>query len=783
MAKGQPAPEPSLRGRGTECALLDDVIAAIRAGESRTMVLHGEAGVGKTALLNYTVESAAEMRLLRATGVETEMELAFASLHQLCAPLLESVERLPPPQRHALEIAFGLSEGPAPDRFLVGLALLTLLSEAAEERPVLCVVDDAQWLDEVSAKTLAFVARRLLAEPVGLLLAARVAAPDFRGLPDLEVHGLRNGDARALLRSAVPFRLDDRVLDRIVAETRGNPLALLELPRGLTVTQLAGGFGLLDAPRQALSTRLEESFQRRLEGIPDHARLLLLVAAAEPVGDPLLVWRAAERLGIESATADADTDGLLTIGESVRFRHPLVRSAVYRSAPVEQRRAVHLALAEATDQELDPDRRAWHLAAATPGPDEDVALELEQSAGRAQARGGVAATAAFLRRAVALTQDPARRAERLIAAAEASFLAGAFDAALELTATAETGVLDEFQCARLDILRGNVAFASGRVSDAPPLLLKAARRLEPLDVELARQTYLTAWGAASVAGQLAGEGVLLEISRAVQALPPRPGAPRPLDLLLDGLALLTTDGHAAATPTLQAAAKALTDIPVEDVLRWGWIAMAASNAVWDNDGARAISARQVQLVRDAGALAELPIYLSALGIASAWIGDFAGAASNIAEADGVAAATGSRFSPWVLLRLRALQGREAEASAAIASAIEEAAAVAQGFATYAYWAAAVLYNGLARYEEAASWARQSTSDTSELWASVWALPELVEAAARSGDAGLARDALERLAETTQPCRTDSALGIEARCRALLSEGRPPRSRIAKPSIG
>ena len=536
MAKGQPAPEPSLRGRGPECALLDDVIAAIRAGESRTMVLHGEAGVGKTALLNYTVESAAEIRLLRATGVETEMELAFASLHQLCAPLLESVERLPPPQRQALEIAFGLREGPAPDRFLVGLALLTLLSEAAEERPVLCVVDDAQWLDEVSAKTLAFVARRLLAEPVGLLLAARVAAPDLRGLPDLEVHGLRNADARALLRSAVPFRLDDRVRDRIVAETRGNPLALLELPRGLTVAQLAGGFGLLDAPRQALSTRLEETFQRRLEAISDHARLLLLLAAAEPVGDPMLVWRAAERLGIESAAAGADTDGLLTIGEWVRFRHPLVRSAVYRSAPVEQRRAVHLALAEETDRELDPDRRAWHLAAATPGPDEDVALELEQSAGRAQARGGVAATAAFLRRAVALAQDPARRAERLIAAAEASFLAGAFDTALELTATAETGALDELQCPRLDVLRGNVAFASGGVSDAPPLLLKAARRLERLDVELARQTYLTAWGAASVAGQLAGEGVLLEISRAVQALPPRPGAPRPLDLLLDGLA-------------------------------------------------------------------------------------------------------------------------------------------------------------------------------------------------------------------------------------------------------
>jgi DNA-binding CsgD family transcriptional regulator len=757
----------SLRGRATECALLDDILDAVRAGESRTLVLHGEAGIGKTALLNYAVESATDMRLLRAAGVESEMELAFASLHQLCTPLLEAVERLPPPRRRAFEIAFGLSKGPAPDRFLVGLALLTLLSEAAEERPVLCVVDDAQWVDHASATTLAFVARRLLAERVGLLLATRVAAPNLRGLPDLEVRGLRNGDARALLRAAVPFPLDDRVRDRVVAETRGNPLALLELPRGVTVTQLAGGFGLLDA--QAMSTRLEESFQRRLGAIADHTRLLLLVAAAEPVGDPLLVWRAAERLEIESAMADADTDGLLKIGETVTFRHPLVRSAVYRSAPAEQRRAVHRALAEATDPDADPDRRAWHLAAAARGPDEEVARELEQSASRAQARGGVAAAAAFLQRAVALTKDPARRAARVIAAAEASFMAGAFDAALGLAAAAEVGALDEFQCARLVLLRGNVAFASGRVSDAPPLLLKAARLFEPLDAELARQTYLTAWGAASVAGELAGEGVLLEICRAVQALPARP-APRPLDMLLDGLCLLTTEGHTAAAPTLRVAAKALAGIPVEDVLRWGWMATAASNAVWDNDGAHAISARQVQLVRDAGALAELPLYLSALGLATAWNGDFAGAASNIAEADSIAAAAGSRFSPWVLLRLRALQGREAEASAAIAIAIEGAAAVARGFATYAQWAAAVLWNGLARYDEAALWARQATSDTSELFASVWALPELVEAAARAGDAELARDALERLAATTQAADNDFALGIEARCRALLSDG-------------
>ena len=444
-----PAGRTGLRGRASECALLDDLVSAIRRGESRSLVLRGEAGIGKTALLEYLIASASDLTVVRAVGVQSDMELAFASLHQLCGPLLDRLERLPAPQRQAMEIVFGLSAGGAPDRFLVGLAVLSLFSEVAEQRPLLCVVDDAQWLDQASALTLAFVARRLLAEPVGLVFAAREPGEELRHVPELEVHGVRNGDARALLSSAVRFKLDERVRDRIIAETRGNPLALLELPRGLTATQLAGGFGLLGA--QALTGRIEESFVRRLEALSDDARRLLLVAAAEPVGDPLLLWRAAERLGIRPAAAEAaEADGLLAIGERVTFRHPLVRSAVYRSAAVEDRRAVHLALAEATDREADPDRRAWHLAAAAAGPDEQVALELERSAGRAQARGGLAAAAAFLQRAVALTQDPAKRADRALAAAQASLQAGAFDAALGLVATAEAGPLDEFQRARVD---------------------------------------------------------------------------------------------------------------------------------------------------------------------------------------------------------------------------------------------------------------------------------------------------------------------------------------------
>ena len=729
-------------------------------------MLRGEAGIGKTALLEYLVASASDLRVVRAVGVESDMELAFASLQQLCSPLLDRIEELPAPQRRALETVFGLSDGAAPDRFLVGLAVLTLFAAEAEQRPLLCVVDDAQWLDRASALTLAFVARRLLAERVGLVFAAREPGLELQHVDGLDVRGLRNGDARALLRSMLRFKLDERVVDRIIAEMRGNPLALLELPRGLTATQLAGGFGLAEA--QAMSGRIQESFVRRVTAVSDDARRLLLLAAAEPVGDLLLLLRASEQLGIAVSAVDAETDGLLALSERVTFRHPLVRSAVYRTAALQDRRAAHRALAAATDREFDPDRRAWHLAEAAAGPDEQVASELERSAGRAQTRGGAAAAAAFLQRAVALTADPARRADRALAAAQASIQAGSFDAVLRLLATAETGPLDELQRARVNLLRGNVAFALGAATDAPPPLLEAARRLEPLNVELARETYLTAWGAAGMAGQ--GD-VILEIWAAVRALPPTSSAPGPLELLLEGMAQLTLEGHAAAAPTLQRAAEALLEMPVEDALRWGWAAVGASTAVWDDEGMRAISARLVRLVRDAGVLAQLPLHLASLALSTSWTGDLAGVASLIAEAESVAAATGTAFAPFPLMRLRALQGRAVEAAALISETIEHASFGGQGIAaTNAYWAAAVLYNGLARYDEAARAARQATSNTFEPWVSAFALPELVEAAVRVGDAQVAREALERLTATTLPSGTDFALGIEARCRALLRSG-------------
>jgi DNA-binding CsgD family transcriptional regulator len=512
--------------------------------------------------------------------------------------------------------------------------------------------------------------------------------------------------------------------------------------------------------------KIEQSYVRRLQLLPADTRLLVLTAAAEAVGDPVLFHRAATTLDLDMAALSRAVDaGLLKVGGRVEFTHPLVRSAAYRSAAAENRHRVHRALAEATDPDADPDRRAWHLAQATPGPGEEVAAELERSAGRAQARGGVAAAAAFLQRSVALTVDPRRRAERALAAAEVSFQAGAFDAALGLLATAAAaGPLDDFQRARVDLLRGHIAFASGSGSDAPLLLLKAAKRLEAVDPKVARETYLIAWRAANLAGQ--GD-VALEICRAIRALPQAPGSPRPLDTLLDAVAMLTIDGRAAATPVVQRAAKALAEIPVEDVIRWGSPA-AATAASWDVEGWRALNERHVRLIRDAGALAQLPLRLIALAISAAWVGDFAGAASAIAEAESVAAATGSRIAPYALLRLRALQGWDAETSALIAAALEQAAAGQGMVAIHAHWAAAVLYNG--RYQEGVSAARHATSNTFEPWVSMWGLPELVEAAARVGDTELARDALTRLEETTQPSGVDVARGIEARSRALLTNG-------------
>ena len=763
-----------LLGRRVECEALDRLLADAVAGTSQALVLRGEAGVGKTALLGYLSERAetSGSRIAWAAGVESEMELAYSSLHQLCVTMLDHLERLPVPQRAALETVFGLSEGPAPDPFLVGLATLTLFADLSEDQPLVCIVDDSQWLDQASARILAFVARRLLAERVAIVCGARTGLGDsvMAGLPDLLVGALNDRDARALLLENLIGPLDAAVCDQIVAESHGNPLALLEFPRTWNAAELAGGFGFPES--HPIASKIEEGFVRRLHRLPSDTQLLVLVATAEPLGDPVLLYTAARYLEIDTTAVDAAVDaGLLTIARRVEFAHPLVRSSAYRSAAAQDRHRVHRALADATDAETDPDRRAWHRARATPGPDEDVAVELELSAGRAQARGGVAAAAAFLQRAVELTPDRARRAERALAAAEATFQAGAFDAALQLAATAETGPLDGFQRARIDLLRGHAGIVMSYGNDAAPLLLQAARGLEPFDLELARGAYLTAYGSAVSAAHLGEAAVFLDICRAIEDLPPPQGAPDPKSLLLEGLARMHTDGRAVATPILQRAANAVAQMPEEDVLRWGWTTPMASQVTWDSEGTSAIFERQAQIVRGAGALAELPQYLSALALDKVWNGDLTGARLLIAESDIVAEVTGSQLPPFAALRLLSMEGREADALELIAATIKQGTARGQGLAVrVAQWAAAVLYNGLARYDEAAAAARQVTANDIDPYPQMWALPELVEAAARVGENDVARNALDRLIEMTQPAGTDWALGTEARSRAVLSDG-------------
>jgi DNA-binding CsgD family transcriptional regulator len=765
-----------MRGRRAECVVLDGVVDEVRSGRSAVLVVRGEPGVGKSVLLDYLVDRASGCRVVRAGGVESEMELPLAGLQQLVgAWMLDRVDHLPPPQQEALRRAFALSEGPAPDRFLMGLAALSLLSDAAEKRPLVCVIDDVQWLDRESAQVLSFVARRLEAEEVAMVFAVREPSDvqELGGLPELVVEGLDDEDARALLASGIPGGLDGQVRDRIVAETRGNPLALLELPRGLSATELAGGFGLLAA--HSLPGRIEQSYLRRLDTLPDDTRMLLLVAAAEPVGDPLLIWRAAEPLGVgAAAAASAEDAGLLTISERVTFRHPLVRSAIYRAASARDRRAVHLALADATDRETDPDRRAWHLAAAAQGPDEQVALELERSAGRAQARGGFAAAAAFLQRSVALTGDLTRRVNRALAAAGASLEAGAFAVALGLLAMADAGSPNELQRARADRLRAEAAFAQSRGSDAPPLLLSAAKRLEPLDPKLARETYLDAWSAALFAGRFASSGGLGDVSREARGAPRPAGDPRPSDLLLDGFALLCTDGRTEGAPALQHAATGFVgrDVSREEMLRWGWLATAAAVTVWDFETCLAIADRQVELARDSGALAVLAVGANVLAQAIALSGEFERASLVTAEADAVVEATGTGVLPYGALVLAGLQGRETEASALIDATIRDGSAGGQGTAVqYARWASAILLNGLGRYDEALAAARDASDDAPELFVSAWALSELVEAAARSGQGELASTALTRLADHVRASPTDWGLGIVARSSALLSEGK------------
>jgi len=762
-------PGQQLLGRQREREVIERLLAAARAGHGEVLVVHGEPGVGKTALLECAVEAAQGFRIARALGIEGEMELPFAALQHLCAPFLELMDRLPEPQRDAFAVAFGLSAGPAASAFLVGLAVLGLLSEAAEEQPLFCVVDDAQWLDRASARALAFVARRLLAEKIAFVFAARVPGDVLGGLPELHVLPLGHRDARTLLESALPARLDEHVLDRIVAETRGNPLALLELPRGLTPTQLAGGFGL---PAVPLSASIEESFTRRLANLPGDTRRLLLVAAADPVGDTALVWGAAQQLGIpESAAETVEAEGLLELGPRVVFRHPLVRSAVYRSAGLRERRAVHQALGDATDPETDPDRRAWHLAQAASMPDEHVAAELERSAGRAQARGGLAAVAAFLERAAALTPESRHRAQRLLAAACAKRDAGDLEAALGLLADLEAGVLDDLGRARVDLLRAQIAMEQRRAGDAGRLFLSAASRLEPFDAELARETYLEALGGA-MANDVEVVGGAPAVAAAARTAPPGTIPPRTVDVLLDAFAIRLTDGYAAAAPTLTRALELLLamDVPNGDVGRWLSLSSERNGNIvalemWDDEALHLLAARQVQVARDTGALVHLQFALSFLARSQMLAGELAAAALMIDEARLIADAVGNPALVNAPMILAAWRGQQPRASELIEATSEEAAMRRW---TSNKYARAVLYNGLGQHHAARDAAWEAFAPDPIGYGSLL-VPELAEAASRTADRALLESVLEWLSARTRVISSGWATGIEARVRALLSE--------------
>ena len=761
-------------GRTSEREVLDRLLANVRAGQSGVLLIRGEAGIGKTALLRYAARQAAGFRVAQVTGVQAEMELPFAATHQLCAPMLPRLDALPRPQRDGLSVVLGLASGEVPDRFLVGLAVLSLLSVVAEERPLLCLVDDAQWLDAASSQVLGFVARRVLAESVAIVVAVResAAAPDFDGLPELRLGGLDDDDARSLLASASPGRLDDRVRDRIVAEIRGNPLALLELPRRMTAAELAGGFELPAAG--GLPAHIEDHYLRRVAELPEATRRLMLVAAADPVGDPTLVWRVADRLGIgPGALAPAVEAELLEIGAGVRFRHPLVRSAIYRAAPLGERQRVHEALAELSDSQLDADYRAWHRALAAAGPDDDVAAELEHSAGRAQKRGGLAAAAAFLERAATLTVDPARQAQRALTAAQAKQQAGASEAALALLANAQAGPLDPLQRARSELLRAEIAFTSSRGGAAPALLLSAAKTIEPLDAAVARDTYIEVLSAALFAARFAGpSGGVREVAGAVQATRSGVAPQSPPDLLLHGWASLFADGCAAATPMLQQALLAFGDgTTAAEHLHLLWLVTITAPVVWDDACWEVLSRRHVELARSSGALSELPLALNSRAFIHLFRGELDTADALIEEARVATEATGAGLTPWGAVALAALRGREPDASAMLDGARADATRRGEGIGvTVVAWARAILHNGLGAHDNALAAAQEAVECPTNSAAAAWAMAELVEAATRAGEPEAAAAAAGRFGEIAQAAGTDWALGVDARSRALLSTG-------------
>ena len=762
-----------LRGRRDELAELEALVRRARVGHSGALVVCGEAGVGKTALLDHVIaEAGTTVRTERIVASQSEMELAYAGLQQLCGNMMGSAARLPAPQQEAIEAAFGLRSAAAPSPFLVGLALLGLLTEAAEDRGLLCVVDDAQWLDQASARALAFAARRLDAEGVALVLVMRRPDEVFAGLAHLVVEGLSHEDAREILRLAVPGGLDQRVRDQLIAEARGNPLALRELPRALNPAQIASGLTL--SSTLPLENRIEQSLVVQLASLPAPARLLLLLAAAEPTGDPGLLWRASAVLGLGPDAFDAAKDAeALVVGTRVGFRHPLVRSAVYRAASPADRRRVHAALADVTSAEHDPDRRAWHRASATLHPDEEVAADLERSAARARTRGGPAAAGAFLERAAELTPSPFHRGQRLIEAAEAKHDAGAPGAALRLLESARALPLTTLQEALVARLHARAGYALRRDRSGVQQLLAAAQGLEELAPVLARDTYIEVLAAATYGGRLGDAEQVTAVANAIlAATPAAEESDRAGDLILRGQALLAAEGQEAAIATLRRAQRAyLEQAPDFLELHWMWFASRAAQDLWDPAGLRALADRQVELARAEGVVTVLPIALSLLLLVQMIDGDLDAAEASCDEIDAIKEATGNPLPRYGRLLLASYRGQADDVERWAERIRADGQARGEGYAlSAANFSQAVLYNGLGRFAEAVACGRRELPYTHELNLAMRTLVELVEAAAHTGEYELAETALRQLAGVTRPVGTSYALAVLGMAEAQLREG-------------
>lgn len=748
--------------RSAELELLIDRVRSRRGG---SLVLHGEPGVGKTTLLDQALDHDREFRVVRVSGVESERDVGLAAVHRLCEHIIGGLERLPDRQAEALRAAFGLNAAGLPDNLLLGLGVRSLLAEAAERQPVLCLIDDAQWLDGPSARTLAFVARRLDTLPVGFVFAARERPGELLGLPDVAVETLSPAEARQLIDRVLPGPIDDEVRARIVSETEGSPVALAGVLGQVKPGEFAGGFGSPSAIPSAPG--MDGSFLHRLERLSEDARLVLLVAAAEPLGSPGLLWRATDALGVPAAVVDGVQEaGLLRLGAIVRFQHPGLRSAVYEAAGLSQRRRAHRALAEVTDPVEDADRLAWHLGAATSDPEEGVAEALERSADAARAKGGLAAAAALLDRSAALTPDPARRSARLLAAGEAKLSVGAIDEALALLTRVDWRLLDERLAAQLEHLVAQAAMVQRGQCDPASLLPLAAKRLDPLDVRLARETHLRAFEAAVHAGHLSrGVGVAQAASAVRIALPAAQPAQAD-DLLLDGLAALFSDGYPVAVPVLKQALHRMA----EGESRWVSLGAGIAADLWTDGTARELASRQRDLALRDGALPALHRSLVTLAQLSVHSGDFEAATDLIDQASVITTPMPGSGATLAPLMLAAYRGREAEASQLVEATIEHATTHGEGRSiAFAEEMTAVLQNSLGNYRAALT-AAQRASEHEELGVSDRALAELVEAAVRSGDPQVGEAALRRLSERTGLSGTDWALGIEARSRALLSDG-------------